>query len=150
MNNENRGAYASFIISVLYGTGFSAISAIALVFISGGILISGKDPGRYAFIAALAVLAVSSFIGGYTGAKKGSSIGCGIVSGVIFAVLLFVFSLFISENEPVTVMNGTLNSLLTKTGVIILSALGALAASKTHSRKRSLKAAPRVPKIKKI
>lgn len=150
MNNENRGAYASFIISVLYGSGFSALSATALIFISGAILILGKDPGRYAFIAALAVLAVSSFIGGYAGAKKGGSIGSGVVSGVVLAILLLVFSLFISENESVTVMGGALNSLLTKTGVIILSTLGALAASKTHSRKRSLKAAPRAPKIKKI
>lgn len=150
MNNENRGAFASFITSALWGVGFSVLTAIALVFVSGALLFLGKDPGRYAIAAAIAVLAVSSFVGGYASAKKGSTIVSGAVSGAIFAVLLLVLSLFINEKEQVTALSGTAGSLISKAGVIVLSVIGALTASRTGSRKRSLKAAPRAPKIKKI
>ncbi len=150
MNNENRKAVSSYLVSTLCGAGISLLTALALILISSAVLLLTKDPLKHILAAALFCLTASSFSGGFAGAKKGSSALCGILSGVFFAALLFAASLFIKETEAEGILGGGLYSLISKSAAVLAGALGAFSASRTPSRKRSFKAAPRAPKIKKI
>ena len=130
-NSHTRGFVASGIYGMLSGVMF----ALAFIAVSSLIAYRNPDPTRLILPFSYACIIICSFLCGNSGAKFRGANGflSGLLSGCMFSLLIFLCSQFFRGNSslPTSVV------LFTYLCIILVSALGALFATRKKKQKRA-------------
>ena len=129
-NSHKRGIFAS----AVFGTVSSLLFSFAFVAIMAMIAFRNSDPTQLIVPFSYICILVCGFFSGYSGAKFRGSNGflSGLLSGCFFSFLLFIISQFFHGEESVKASV----VLFTYSCMVLVSALGALFATRKKSTKR--------------
>lgn len=143
---SSEGGFSRVFTAALFALPVTAVIGLVLLLIVTAVAYANPDPDSLTTPLSMAVLGLSSLLGGLVAARRGQHkpLLCGGMLGLLFVLLLLVGSLFFSDEARESLTLGLPTPLLwgLHGGVVLLSALGGKLGSRRstpnrRSRKRS-------------
>ena len=130
------------VMPTIWGAVAGIVCAVVLLFAVGFAVYSTADPNGCVPAASVAMIAASSVVAGFVGAKKGGGFVHGAAAGATFTLIVFIAAV-IAGGESVL---PSPYSYICRIGAALLSLIGAYLGGR-HGKRR-IGGAPRMPKIK--
>ncbi len=128
-DEQAAGGMLRVLASMLFALPVTAGIGMLLLLIITGIALSTGDPDAMLTPLALAILGITSLLGGLVCARRCGSrpLLCGVCSGLLFTLLLWVLTLFVDRTDPTLTLGTTpWGRLALHVAVVALETAGAL------------------------